>query len=165
MTKPTPSTLTLLFKNSTTTLLLHATKDQPISSIKASLLSALQSVSPDSTLHGNPIPSSPEDIELALPVDSKDQSQGWTSLDSTDEISLDGSADESSKTTNGTGKRKGRPRKELSGVKEDCPASLELRDGSVLAFRFRTDSEEGWRVEVAAFEEEEGEGLGVEVGG
>lgn len=79
---------------------------------------------------------------------------GWTPLDAEE------GADSADEVMGGnTDGKKGRSRKKVSGVKEECPASLELRDGSVLAFRFKGSEGQGWRVEVPSFEDEEGEGL------
>ncbi|KAF2151664.1 hypothetical protein K461DRAFT_294565 [Myriangium duriaei CBS 260.36] len=146
-TKPTPATLTLLLKSHTSTILLHTSRDLPLSTLKANLLSALASRGP--TFHSFPLPDSAEDIQFALPVDAKDLSQGWRGIEEEDED--DEEIDDAGRQMEAQldGPKRGKKATKGAGM---CPASLGLRDGSVLAFRFGTGE---WVVELPSFEEEE----------
>ena len=87
------------------------------------------------------MPSDPNDIEFGLHVDENDLSKGWVAV----EISEDGA------------KKKGRP----SSVVNDSPMGAGLKDGMMLAFRFRSEeemerdvSDDGWNVLVPSYEDE-----------
>ena len=142
---------TLRFKQSKTTVLLFVDKGQSLSSIKSDLLQALM-LSGHQSFNGRALPSSADDIEFALPVDKNDLKQGWTSLDSrfsTERVD------------------KGRRSKGdvANGTLDDSPLGLGLKDGGVLAFRFRASDESGpeetmdtnkalWHVAIPSYEDE-----------
>lgn len=139
-TKPTPQTWTLRFKTHKTTLFLHIDKTQTFASIKTELLAALQEtqVKPphNGTLNGVPIPENADDILLARPVDFNDLEAGWESLEDL--------GDEDIITDEVTPKAKGKGRSSVSntGGFRECPLGAGLRDGCVVAFRFRSEDDE-----------------------
>ncbi|PNS13913.1 hypothetical protein CAC42_1404 [Sphaceloma murrayae] len=146
-TTGTPQTWTLLFKYQTSTILLHAARDQTFTSLKSDLLSALRATSRDDHFAGLPIPSDPSEVHLGKPLDAADLSKGWETVEPTEE---DEEMEEAMEQLDGArGKGKGRAAKKSSGL--DCPAGAGLRDGSVLAFRFGMDSE--WEVQVPTFDD------------
>ncbi|KAK4894118.1 hypothetical protein LTR66_010501 [Elasticomyces elasticus] len=166
--KPTPLTLTLRLKHHKTTILLHVDQLQSLASIKTELLHALRETNPDNTFGGAEIPAEPKDVLLAKPVDQNDLSLGWTSLEPsalTIPDTEDGLANGKSKSAKGKGK--------ASKAGEQTPASVGLRDGIALAFKFRgqdelneqdedealqLDDEETWDVLVPTYDDTYGVG-------
>lgn len=151
----------LRFKLNRTTILLHTDAQQTFSSIRSELLTALKSTNPSGTLHGTlrdgtpvsyPLPESAEDIALAKPADINDASAGWEAIgdDALDELDFE---DESTgAASKGKGKAKATPqqkRASKSGGVNDCPQGAGLRDGAVVAFRFRSAEEKGRRRRLA----------------
>lgn len=139
-TKARPTNWTLRLKRHRTTLLLHVDPLQKLSSIKTELLRALQQTCPDNTLNNSPLPTSPDQILLAKPVDINDLSQGWENLD---KRSASGDMFEEAKS-------KGKAKAKAADKLTDCPQGAGLRDGGVVAFRFA--SAEDW-VDVKAKKE------------
>lgn len=154
--KPTASSWTLLLKRGTTTVLLSATKDQPLSNLKADLLSALQTRHSDGRMSdGTALPSSAEEIELGRPIDPRDQSRGWVSLEESAED--DGEDMDVDGAKGGKGKGKARAKTAAAGTgPKDTPAGAGLRDGSAVAFRFAGEEEWDVRVPVLDYDEEDG---------
>lgn len=148
---PHPGLWTLRFKLHKTTVLLFVDKTQSFSSIKSDLLNALgQRGLKD--LNGEAIPRDPEDIVFGLPVDKNDLSQGWVGL----EIPSQEIEDE-----NGSKKKIGGKNSVLNA----SPLGAGLKDGSVLAFKFRKDNEkidedgvsmedDDWDVVIPSYEDE-----------
>ena len=142
---------TLRFKQSKATVLLFVDKGQSFSSIKADLLQALME-SGHRSVGGHALPSNPEDIEFALPVDKNDLRQGWTSLES--------------RSSNDVVDKRGKNKSDgANGILHDTPSGAGLRDGGVLAFRFRAveESDSGdvpdtnkslWDVSISSYEDE-----------
>ena len=143
--KPTSTTWTLRFKFARTTILLHVDPLQPLPSVRAELLKAVQQTFPSGSMHGTTIPESESDIMLARPVDDADLELGWEALE-VDDLAL---GDEES--VKGKGKAK-------KNKITDCPQGAGLRDGGVVAFKFRSQAGgEGEQVMEDSDEEEEKE--------
>ena len=148
---PNARTWTLRLKHHRTTILLHADPIQKLSSLRAELLNALHQTNPPGMLDGYQIPQNADDIILARPVDINDLSAGWERLESkTPFEDANGNAGEGKgkgkaaavMTTPGSGAgAKGKGGKDAKMT--DCPQGVGLRDGGVLAFRFRSEDEAG----------------------
>lgn len=147
--QPNSRTWTLRLKRHRTTILLHADPIQKLSSLRAELLLALQQTNPSGELDGHAIPQNVDDIILAKPVDINDLSAGWERLEQKASF-----ADDSDVTTP-DGKGKGKAKAAVTAVPGagakgkagaaklmDCPQGAGLRDGGVVAFRFRAEDEE-----------------------
>lgn len=137
--QPNARTWTLRLKHHKTTILLHADPIQKLSSLRAELLAALQQTNPSGELNGHPIPTSADDILLARPVDINDLRQGYTRLEQKTPFADDADAKGKGKAstavaTPGAG-AKGK------GKLTDCPQGVGLRDGGVVAFRFRGEDD------------------------
>ena len=139
---PNPRTWTLRFKYNRTTVLLYVDPLQPLASVRAELLKAIQQTNPSGKFNGQNIPSDAGEILLAKPVDINDLSAGWEQLERRDK-DADLFADE--EMISGKGKAKaGSP---WSAAKKedkkllDCPQGARLRDGGVVAFKFRSQEE------------------------
>ena len=147
----TPATWTLKFKNARTTVVLHIDKLQSLSSIKSELLHALRTTNPSGELNGTPLPTSPDDIELAKPVDFANiESGGWQSIE------LDARADEAELFDEEEPKTKGKGKaKAKANSHRDCPLGAGLKDMCPVAFRFKDQK-------LAPKDEDEDEGLGLE---
>ncbi|KAK3706128.1 hypothetical protein LTR37_012955 [Vermiconidia calcicola] len=138
-THPNPRSWTLRFKHNRNTFLLHIDPLQTLSSVKHELLKAVQQTHPNGTLNGNTIPQNPDEILLARPIDINDLSAGWESIEPRSG-DVDGD-------TGASGKGKGKattPGKSTSaGAKlKDCPHGAGLRDGGVVAFKFKVQRDE-----------------------
>lgn len=139
-TKPSPQTWTLRIKNNRTTLLLHVDPLQKLSSVKSEILKAVQQTHPDGHLNGITIPTQAEDILLAKPIDINDLSVGWEPLEPHADKLLEGG-------DSGKGKGKavaGSSTSKKDGAKnsaKDSPQGAGLRDGGIVAFKFRTERE------------------------
>lgn len=178
-TKPSPLSWTLRFKRRKETILLHVDPLQTLTSIKQTLADVWRDV------HGsiNDTDTTASDILLGLPLDKADLTKGFRAIE-TDSISstIEGADGEkfdddlfgetrskhnpSKSSPNKTSSKGKRKSKGLVGV-EDCPKTLGLRDGGVMAFRFRSDpwkggqgpedegfvDEEAWDVEVPTLDD------------
>ena len=134
---------TLRFKQHTTTILLLVQQSQSFDSIKRDLLDAINATN-IKDINGNFLPSDPEDIEFGVPRDKNDISKGWVPLKIPEAEN---------------GDRKGKGVKKGS-VLNESPLGAELKDGAMLAFRFRNgdaedgmDLEVGWDVIIPHFED------------
>jgi len=105
----------------------------------------LQATSKASPL-GVPLPSSPEDVLLAVPVDKNNLDKGWVKLEIDEQqVKVNGGKD--TKTVGGD-----------DSVLNADPRGAGLADGRCLAFRFRGEggADEGdWHVQVPAYEDED----------
>ena len=151
MKDPNPQLWTLRFKQHKVTILLFVEQTESFTSIKAEILQVLKERGL-TELNGQPIPSDPEDIILAVLVDKNDPSKGWVGLD----IPAMEIEDET------------RPKKKIGGKKSVLnanPLGAGLKDGTMLAFKFRKDhakvdddgldiDDNGWDVIIPSYEEE-----------
>jgi len=135
--QPNPRTWTLRFKHHRTAILLHVDPLQKLSSVRAELLKAIQQTSRDGKLNGHDIPSTESDILLARPKDGVDLSQGWEPL----------AVDDTFSANDEGGKGKGKATVTSSSNRSskdkllDCPQGAGLREGGVVAFKFRSEQE------------------------
>ncbi|TKA31674.1 hypothetical protein B0A50_01752 [Salinomyces thailandicus] len=133
-------TWTLRFKNQRSTVLLHVDPLQQLSSVRAELLIALQQTHPDGMLHGQRLPDTDEDILLARPADIHDLTLGWDPL-ARDEALENALAEESNSTGKGKGKAGASGKAKSAKDKlSDCPQGAGLRDGGVVAFKFKSQA-------------------------
>lgn len=148
---PTPTTWSLRFKSHKTTIILFVDRMQTFHAIKTELLHALSETSADGQFNDIPIPSNPDDVLFAKPVDFNNPDAGWQSLEA-DALGIDDElfGDE------GNGKGKGKAKAKGAEVK-DCPLGVGLRDGCAVAFKFK-----GQKPRKKTPEPEADEGLGFE---
>ncbi|KAF2006328.1 hypothetical protein P154DRAFT_257233 [Amniculicola lignicola CBS 123094] len=174
MATPGPTTWTLRLKSYKTTVLLHVDPLSTFPTIKDSLLAVLRETGLRSEAHGDiPLPADPSSIQLGRPRNPNDPSQGFV----LGEWEYQTDADEEAE---GKGKAKakipGRGKQNAVAEVKDCPKGAGLRDGAVLAFRFREQGsgedmdEEGeeadmWNVRIASFEDSYGVEEQGDVGG
>ncbi|MCJ1288139.1 hypothetical protein MMC26_007494 [Xylographa opegraphella] len=148
---PNPQLWTLRFKQHKVTVLLFVEQTQSFSSIKADLLDALKERG-YTEINQRSLPSDAQDIVLGLPIDKNDPSKGWVGLDIP---AMELEDETGSKKTVG-GKK---------SVLNASPVGAGLRDGSLLAFKFRSvdakkDSDDldmedsDWDVVMPSYEEE-----------
>ncbi|KAG9232943.1 hypothetical protein BJ875DRAFT_442700 [Amylocarpus encephaloides] len=109
---------TLRMKHGRHTILLFADPLATFSKIKVELLEILRERYPNGLPQTDspdtiPIPESINDVVLGVPNDIYDHTRGWTELDI-------GISDE-----------------------KDCPKSMELKDGSMVAFTFSSGNDDG----------------------
>jgi len=161
-TAPSPQTWTLRLKHGKTTILLHADPLQTFTSLKETLHTALQETTltnPD-TGAAIPLPPSPTAYQLGVPVNPAEPNRGFQlgvwEISEDDDDNADGAKGK------GKGKANGGSRKvEVGpGSVKNCPKGAGLRDGAVLAVRWRGDGA-GWEDEES---EDELEGLRVKKG-
>lgn len=149
---PDPQKWTLRFKQHKTTILLFVDQAQPFPSIKSDLLAAITKTGRTS-LNNQPLPTYPDDVILGLPVEKNDPSKGWVPLE----------IPETEVQVNGGSKKIGGKKSVLNS----SPLGAGLRDGAMLAFRFRQEGamvdEDGadveddeWDVVIPSYEEEYG---------
>lgn len=165
VTLPTPAHLTLLFKHDKSTTLLSVLPSQSLDEVKTMLLAVL--ISRDIiTFPGTsiPLPSDPQDLELGITRDrrdGRDASKGWVVAEDAR------SATENSKS----GKKKSASAK--AGEPIETIGDLELKDGSYVAYKLKTNignlvdegvdedmdmkgqEEMGWNVVVPSYDDEE----------
>ena len=97
-------------------------------------------------INGNLLPSDPEAIVFGLPVDKNDLSKGWVPLDIPEVSDTD---------TKGKGVKKG-------SVLNQNPLGAGLKDGAMLAFRFKPDGldmlelDVEWDVVIPTYEDDDG---------
>ncbi|KAK5165789.1 uncharacterized protein LTR77_008712 [Saxophila tyrrhenica] len=135
-TQSNPRTWTLRFKSHRTTILLHIDPIQTFPSVKRDLLEALTQTNPSGTFNGHQIPQNSEAIVLGKPVDINDLTRGWET------IQTSGSGDSES-SGKGKGKAGSATPAKASGKNQvqDCPQGAGLRDGGIVAFKFRGQDE------------------------
>lgn len=177
MANPTPQSWTLRFKSHKTTIVLHVDPLHSFSTIKSFLFAALTDTGlkhPD-TNEPLPLPSSASDIQLGRPVNINDASEGFE----LGEWEYAGADEDEEDAPKGKGKAKaGRKSNGSAPNVKDCPKGAGLKDGGVLAFRWRGDGvwdgeedaeamAEGdmWGVTLASFEDVYGVMNEMDVGG
>ncbi|KAK4552947.1 hypothetical protein LTR86_010079 [Recurvomyces mirabilis] len=140
-TAPTPQTWTLRLKHSRTTILLHISPLQPFASVRTELLKALHQTTSSGILNGHQIPEHESEILLARPVDSNDLSLGWETLEAEKQGEDGVMAEVLKEDKKGKGKAGAVVGAAKSGGNKatDCPQGAGLRDGGVLAFKFRSE--------------------------
>ncbi|KAA6416274.1 MAG: hypothetical protein FRX48_00994 [Lasallia pustulata] len=149
---PDPLKWTLRFKQHKTTILLFVDQAQSFASIKKDLLEAITKAG-RTELNGQTLPIDPEDVLLGVPVEKNDLSKGWVRLDIT----------ETEVQVNGNSKKIGGKKSVLNS----SPLGAGLRDGAMLAFRFKTEGamvdedgldveDDAWDVLIPSYEEEYG---------
>jgi len=121
-----PQTWTLRFKHHKTTVLLHSDPLTPISTLKTNLLSSLRDTKP-SGIKSRPIPISPSEIQLAIPVDPLEISKGWEILEPPSNI------DEEDEQT---------PEAKQKWDESTSVKAAGVKDNAVIAFRWRIEAEE-----------------------
>ncbi|KAI9850019.1 MAG: hypothetical protein M1838_006192 [Thelocarpon superellum] len=125
-TKLSPLDWNIRFKRGKLTILLDLDCNRPLATVKAEVLKALHARYPSGQLDGITIPTEPADIIFGKPVDSKDLSQGWTTLEAVD--------------LNGDGKAgKSRAAAKVNGL--DSLQGAGVKDKSFVAFRFKGETE------------------------
>ena len=134
---PTSLSWTLRLKYDRTTILLHVDPLQPLAAIRGELLKAIRQTNPCGQFYGVAIPESEADILLARQVDEGDLDFGWELLEQDDENMLALVDDEEG----AKGKRKAGGLKAAKNKLTDCPQGAGLRDGGVVAFKFRGQSQ------------------------
>ncbi|KAL9009322.1 MAG: hypothetical protein Q9173_005638 [Seirophora scorigena] len=141
-----PELLTLRFKKHKTTILLLVSRQESFTSVKARLQDAIKSTGV-TQISGQPLPQNADDIILGVPIDNNDPNRGWIDLEIPD-IEDDG----------------GKKAKKQS-VLNATPLGAGLKDGMVLAFKFRQQSakddgmdidDNEWDVVMPAFDDDEG---------
>ena len=124
---------------------------QSFTTIKSDLLEALRQRG-GTEINGDPLPSDPEDVIFGVPVDKNDPNKGWVGLD----IPATDTEDDAG------GKKKVGSKKSVLNA---SPLGAGLRDGAMLAFKFRSDDaqmdEDGidldysnWDVVIPSYDEE-----------
>ncbi|KAF2090095.1 hypothetical protein K490DRAFT_54508 [Saccharata proteae CBS 121410] len=116
----TSLTWTLRLKHHRTTILIHADPLTTLSALRNELLHALRETERTGTLNGRALPADASAFELARPVDPADLDKGWIGLG----------------TAGATGGKK--REREDENVK-----NADVRDGGVIAFRWRVEGEQG----------------------
>lgn len=127
-TTASPMTWTLIFKNGKSTTLLHADPLQSFDTLKEELFRALRETHPDGRINGLEIPSEASNILLAKPNDIHDLEKGFTSV-------TDGYGNIILEDERVGSKRKGG--ETALKIKDACPKAAGLKDGVVLAYKFR----------------------------
>ncbi len=165
-TAGSPVTWTLRLKHHKSTILLHVDPLQSFQSVKTELIRALQHTHPDGRLQGTiDIPSDVIDVLLAKPNDIYDHSKGWTLIQT---------SDDAEQQDEGLKERAQKKSKTRPGFPDSCPKAAGLKEGSVLAFKFRNDNdedeglgldEEDWDVIVPTYEDSTGVTNQGDVGG
>ncbi len=115
-------------------------QSQPFTTIKLHLLEAIKATGIND-INGSPIPSDPEAIVFGLPIDKNDINKGWVPLKIPELEDGD---------TKGKGIKKGT-------VLNESPLGAGLKDGALLAFKFREgDDEEDakWDVIIPSYDDE-----------
>ncbi|KAL8701719.1 MAG: hypothetical protein Q9201_004751 [Fulgogasparrea decipioides] len=144
---PNPQHLTLRFKKHKTTILLFVSPRDTIDSIKQKLLDTIKATGV-SQINGDPLPSKSEDLMFGVLIDKNDPSQGWVGLEIPE---VEDDAGKRGNTKN--------------SVLNKTPLGAGLKDGSVLAFKFRgvessgdgMDIDDGhWDVIMPSFDDEDG---------
>lgn len=96
--------------------------DDSFTSVKERLLEAAKATQ-IKAINGQPLPSEPDDLILGVLIDENEPNEGWVGL-------------EIPELEDDTGKKGSKN----SGVLNATPMGAGLRDGSVLAFRFRNEA-------------------------
>ncbi|KAL8731832.1 MAG: hypothetical protein Q9166_003116 [cf. Caloplaca sp. 2 TL-2023] len=144
--KPKPQHFTLRFKRHKTTILLFVEPHDSLTSVKVKLLDAIKATRV-SEINGQPLPSNPDDVIFGVPIDKNETSEGWVGLE----------IPEVEETRKQEAKK--------SGVLNATPIGAGLKDGAILAFKFRNEASDAddlgmtdneWDVIMPNFDDEEG---------
>ncbi|KAF2263068.1 hypothetical protein CC78DRAFT_534336 [Lojkania enalia] len=172
-TEPSPTNWILRLKNGKTTVFLHINPLQTFTSIKTHLYHALTEAPLKDAETGRevPLPPSPADIQLGRPVNINNAKEGfvlgeWEYRNSSD-------LEEADVKGKGKGRLKKRSNELVDPDVKDCPKGAGLRDGAVLAFRWREDGDEDmrdgeedmWGVKIPSYEDSYGVENEGDVGG
>lgn len=150
-----PTTWTLRFKNHRSTTLLHADPLQSFNSLKEDLLQALRQTHPNGRINGVEIPSDPASVLLARPNDIHNLEKGFTSVTDKEGNIITGNEQVGKKRKSGDPELK---------IKEPCPKAAGLKDGAVLAYKFRIPKtaknydpaiDEDWDVVIPSYDDQE----------
>ena len=145
--------------------MLHVDPLQKLPAVRAELLKAIQQTNPSGHLNGQAIPEDPSEILLARPMDSNNLDLGWEAIERDVDDGLEEALKEDAK-----GKGKGKAAvgssasaKKGSSAKDvaDCPQGVGLRDGGIVAFKFRSEGADA----VATRDKDEGIDVDDEEGG
>ncbi|KAF2679870.1 hypothetical protein K458DRAFT_374318 [Lentithecium fluviatile CBS 122367] len=148
-TPPTPQTWTLRLKHGRTTVLLHTDPLSTFTTLKTHLHTALQQTALHDPDTGAEIalPADPADIQLGVPVAPSEPGKGFQLGEWEYGVAVDDDDEGKGKGKAGVkGKGNGRKEAGVAGAVKDCPKGAGLRDGAVLAFRWRGDGS-GWEDE------------------
>lgn len=137
---PSPRSWILHFKHHRSTILLHVDPLQKLSSVRTELLAALYATQPSGLFNGHRIPDGEGEVILARPRDQNDLSAGWEKIgeDEDDELVPEEDKKGKGKAVVGSASAKGKASKDKI---TDCPQGVGLRDGGIVAFRFRSEAE------------------------
>ena len=151
MSDPDPLKWTLRFKQHKTTILLFLDQAQSFTSIKQDLLEAITKTG-RTELNGQTLPTDPENVILGVPVERNDLSKGWVRLE----------IPETEVQVHGDSRKIGGKKSVLNA----SPLGAGLKDGAVLAFRFKDSAmvdedgldieDDAWDVLIPSYEEEYG---------
>ncbi|KAI4208261.1 MAG: hypothetical protein LQ346_000141 [Caloplaca aetnensis] len=141
---PTPQHISLRFKKHKITVLLFVSPHDTFTTVKSNLLDAIISTGVPH-INGDSLPANPEDVILGVLIDNNDPSQGWVDLE------IPGPEDDGGKKT------------KKANVLNATPSGAGLKDGMVLAFKFRpkdavdsTDVDNNeWDVVMPAYDDED----------
>ena len=147
---PTPQHWTLRFKQHKTTILLFVSQNQSFGSIKSELLEAIKATG-IRDINGYALPANADGIIFGIPVDKNDPGKGWVGLEIPE---IDGDEDAEGKSK---GVRKG-------SVLNASPLGAGLKDGAMIAFKFREEGAEDadnpdrgdWEVVIPSYDDEYG---------
>jgi len=103
-------------------------QSQSFTSIKQDLLEAIRSTGL-TELNGHPLPSDPDDVILGVPIDKNDPDKGWVNIRIPEAKEDDEEGHKSKKV-------------KRDSVVNTSPLGAGLKDGSMVAFRFKTDEED-----------------------
>lgn len=136
--EPSPKSWTIRFKHRKLTVFVHADPLHTLSTLKNELFKAIRETRPDGKLCDKPIPTSPELIYFAKPIDPEDWKQGWTRLEDPglEALGIDGDLDGAA-STKSAGRSRWKGKGKVSDVTAESIKSLGLRDNSVLAFKWK----------------------------
>lgn len=153
---PSPTTWTLRIKTHKTTVLLHVEPLSTFDNIKALFLNALKDSPLKHVETGRdvPLPESPSDIQLGRPVDKNDPQAGFV-LGEWEQSSKEPQEDVKGKGK-GSANQKSDPNLAAPSNIQNCPQGAGLKDGAVLAARWKGDGS-AWGSEPAKEDEEEDE--------
>ncbi|KAL8693305.1 MAG: hypothetical protein Q9224_003780 [Gallowayella concinna] len=145
--KPSPQQLTLRFKCHKTTICLLVAPHDSLSSVKEKLLEAIKATQVNE-INGQSLPSDPDNVIFGVPADTDESNGQWIELE----------IPEPEDDTRKKGAKK-------PDVLNATPMGAGLKDGSVLAFRFRDEATDAddlaedkltWDVIMPNFDDEEG---------
>nr|POE63030.1 hypothetical protein CFP56_03933 [Quercus suber] len=132
---PSPRTWTLRFKHHRSTIILHVDPLQKFPLVRLELLKAIQQTSQNGQLNNVDIPNDSNEILLAKLVDNNNLRAGWEQMEREEEDLFNG------EDVRGKGKAKASAKSTSRSTMKDCPQGAGLRDGSIVAFKFKSESQ------------------------